>query len=441
MRQPVAASGSSEQQALGTLTRALALAMRNPAVRARVKSDLRASRVTAEHKLRLDRYLQRDRGSVLAGALAAALGGKAEDLLALVRGLRTMELYMPVASHRAMWTGGPDLLVASQLGEDDAPVAFRLDGTRVALSLSAPPEIPVLVLVPAESDFDSSLSADWENTDDRGGSAVGTLARPGHGSAERISSSRAATSADSAEQSVLAVESVDCGPRAIVPCGDDPTSPPPAVYPAGVYLDYARLNDLGEHWTRGAPDIELFVIGPTYNPEAQGEKISCSGQNGYSIKKYQQDGPEFSAATWSVQGQILSKEEVDRYYQIFRAPYSIQIWEDDQTACEIVSSRRSELRQLFDNLRAAGRATTLLIQILGSLGSQDLSVSAGLANALRSVIPGILQSDDDFLGNAVLRPGSERTDATGDTYFDADLVLPDGRSNGMITIRLVNYAH
>lgn len=162
--------------------------------------------------------------------------------------------------------------------------------------------------------------------------------------------------------------------------------------------------------------------------------ISCSGDHGPGIKWYDQNTTEYFASPFSAEAQILSREEIDRYYQIYRAPYSIQIWEDDQTPCEIVSSGRSTLQQLFDNLRAAYRATTLIIQVLTT---QDITVAAGNGNAIRTFLAQIWQSDDEFLGNAVLIPGTERTDSNGDGYVDADLAIPGG-SNGMITLRTVN---
>lgn len=435
----------AERANLTELTRALATALGDPEVRQLVKGDMRGSRATFEHKLHFATYLHGPSGGRLAAKLATVMGKRPDDVLAMLGSVRPLEFYMPVRAHRAAWTGGDDLIIASQLVEGQDPVGFRTDGSPVTLSRAAAPTTPVLAIVPAETDFSRPLASEWQQGEDQGGAAIGTL---------RLSRGQAAAShslrPDLAPQGALG-GSVDPGDvRTTNTCDDrmdycepDPTSPPPAVYPAGVYLDYSSLSDLGEDWIRGHPEIELFVIGPTFDPSSQGEKISCAGWNGAGVKNFHQDTPQWRAAWWQVEGQIMSIDDVQRYQQIYNAPYSIQLWEDDDQACEIISSGRSQLEQLYDNLRAAQRATTLFVQIFFTPIDQqpDLRVAAGRGNALRAAIAGIFQSDDDFLGNAVYTPGSEQGNYTGDTYRDADMVLMNGASNGRVTIRTVNQAH
>src|SRR5207253_3059031 len=81
-----------------------------------------------------------------AGLADAALAGRADSAIAL-------ELYVPVPAHRAAWHGDGRVLVATALRDHDVPVAFDTAGNRYLLSPDAPPEIPVLALVPVETDF------------------------------------------------------------------------------------------------------------------------------------------------------------------------------------------------------------------------------------------------------------------------------------------------
>ena len=45
-----------------------------------------------------------------------------------------LEIYFPVPAHRAGWTGGPDILVASAREDREAPVAYDVKGRRQVLS-------------------------------------------------------------------------------------------------------------------------------------------------------------------------------------------------------------------------------------------------------------------------------------------------------------------
>ena len=64
-----------------------------------------------------------------------------------------LEIYFPVPGHRAAWTGGADILVASAREDHEAPVAYDVKGRRQVLSPDAPPSTPVLAIVPVETDF------------------------------------------------------------------------------------------------------------------------------------------------------------------------------------------------------------------------------------------------------------------------------------------------
>ena len=414
---------SSEEAALNELTRAVALALQDQGLRQRIKNDMRESRHTVEHKLPFSDYLHGNSGGILLAKMAKESGKSREEIQALLDEVRPLEFYMPVDEHRESWTGGSELLVASLLRDEDIPVVYTLTGQSVAVPVGGAPSIPTLVLTSRETNFAEPLDANTvKNKNDLGQQSIGTL--------------------------ILEPPCIVCDPGG--------GSPPPVAYPPGVYLDYSSLNDTGEADLRGDPEIELFVIGPTYHPDSQGERISCSGQGGTAGGKYyDQNNSTWSAPYWTVQGRILSKDEVGRYYTVYNAPYGVQLWEDDQDSCSIVYSGRSQLRQLYDNLMSAKRATTILMRIvdpyLNPTLDGNLKLDAGIGYALRSAVAGIFQSDDDFLGNVVYTPGTERTNSYGDKYVDADVVkrrvnfFTGGKaelySNGKVRLRTVDQAH
>ena len=95
----------------------------------------------------------------MAGAPSAAMAkadGEAESAVMsdAAAGL-TAELYFPVPGHLERWDGGTNLLVATAIGDRDVPVAYDTRGRRVLLDPARPPDIPVLALVPLETDFDA----------------------------------------------------------------------------------------------------------------------------------------------------------------------------------------------------------------------------------------------------------------------------------------------
>ncbi len=415
----IATEQSSEKVALSELTRMVALALNDQGLRQRVKNDLRESRHTVEHKLQFSNYLHGNSGGILLAKMAKESGKSREEIQALLTQVRPLEFYMPVDEHRESWTGGSDLLIASLLRDKDVPLVLTLSGESVAIAAGAAPLIPTLVLTSRETDFSQPLEmAKYKNARDQGGEAIGTL--------------------------LIEPPCIECDPG--------PSSPPAVTYPPGVYLDYSTLTDTGEADLRGDPEIELFVIGPTYHASSQGERISCSGQGGAAGGKYyDQNNNTWRAPYWTVQGQILSKDEVGRYFSIYNAPYGVQLWEDDQDPCQIIYSGRSELQQLYDNLMSAKRATTILMRIvdpyLNPTLDGNLKLDGGIGYALRSAVAGIFQSDDDFLGNVVYTPGTERTTSDG-KYVDADVVKHrvnfftgskgELYSNGKVRIRTID---
>ena len=132
------ASPFERQSALERTARRFALAMADPAFRARVRTSLERSRFR-EQKI--------DAQPVLRG-----LG---EEALADLDLLGSLELYLPVPSQRQAWRGTDDFLVATSMVDGDTPVAFDARGRRTVLDPATPPASPVLALLPAEIDFNA----------------------------------------------------------------------------------------------------------------------------------------------------------------------------------------------------------------------------------------------------------------------------------------------
>src|SRR6185312_1218702 len=103
-----------------------------------------------EHKLHFQRWLQAsDRRALKALAKASRESETAVDVDAQFA--PALEMYLPVPAHRAAWTGGEDVLVATARADHEAPVAFDIRGRRRLLSADAPPATPVIAVVPVET--------------------------------------------------------------------------------------------------------------------------------------------------------------------------------------------------------------------------------------------------------------------------------------------------
>ncbi len=342
-------SQTPDRDAVAQLARALAMALSHPGLRNQVKNDLRASRVTAEHKIHLGDYLHGQAGGVVLRAMARATGRGNDDVLAMIGALPALELYMPVTAHRESWTGG-DLIVAAQLDEREAPIGFRPDGSRLTLSNAEPPTTPVLAVVPAEADFSAPLSAEWRNSRDLGGKAIGTL------------------------QPIAASAYGDCNETAFIPC--DPEGTPVSVMPwpalveplpsrTGLYLRQMRIMDNAEPWVRGSSEIEVHVMGTQAdryfsetNPITGGVELrylaggflmefSCAGENGAvedPLRKFDFDGENGDVHSQNVlvaEPRDFTHQETvfGRYGLVLHdrmvtlgPPFAITLWERDSGA-------------------------------------------------------------------------------------------------------------
>ena len=200
------------------------------------------------------------------------------------------------------------------------------------------------------------------------------------------------------------------------PC-DDPYGPgcyppPPPPVPAGTYLDFSNIEDLGEDWLRGAPEIEFHLIAPVAFEGNDGEHLSCSGDRRPGPKWFNQDGHDWRRYG-SATGAMFLKTDYDRYYFNYtpNKPIGYQVWEDDDAECVIRGDiNRDELLTFYDQMRRIYAATSVIVEILSST-TWVFSVASV------TTIQGAFRSDDDFLGIAVAQANA------GYNFSDATHVL------------------
>jgi hypothetical protein len=205
------AQSSTERAAIDRLARRLARALADPAFRARLKAELDRSPYI-EHKVQLQSFLRAADGVALKeiarlnGAPEATLRTETDEAIAL-------EIYFPVPAHREAWSGGAELLVASAREDREAPVAYDVLGHRQVLSAEAPPALPVLAVVPVETEFSPNgeiAGMECQESCGGGGGGGGTTA----------------------------------------------PSPPP-----GLYMTYSHFVQDFEGWLKGDPEFEFHILG------------------------------------------------------------------------------------------------------------------------------------------------------------------------------------
>ncbi|HEV7364603.1 MAG TPA: hypothetical protein VGN76_02020 [Gemmatimonadales bacterium] len=338
---PPSAQDSQERDAMDHLARRFARALADPGFRAFVKGQLDQSPYV-EHKLQLQRFLhgsgQRALKEVarLNGTTEAMLEGDAERAIPL-------EFYFPVAAHRAAWSGGPDLLVASARQDHDAPIAYDVNGRRQVLSPDAPPATPVLAIVPVETNF---------------------------------------------------------GPDGLTANQVDPIPPPPPppipppLAPHGLYMSYAHFVQDFEGWFKGNPEFEIHILGQSGTTDSLRD-YQCAGEPAGGYYRFDQNSLTWSGAVLLFSQSQLSSYKTAHPNQNFR----IVALEDDDTGCVIKfdSNRFKNLVTTFQtqypNLTGAKDTT-----------SGSLVRYIKRANALQKILSAaysFITTQDDLIGNAI----------------------------------------
>ena len=388
-------ASNPERAALTRIARLVAISMDNKPARQQLKRDLKAAPFR-EHKLQLGSYLRSNDGRTLLDRMVAAGGGSEREVLATLSAVRPLEFYMPVAKHRESWTGSADVLVVSQLDESEPIVAFDQSGREVAVDLKVAPEQPTLSIVPVETRFDQPMAAvGSKNVRDNGGNAIGTL--------ERM--------VPSGSSLVACGETCDGG-------GGGSTTP---TVPPGLYLEFSRILDMKEPWTRGDPEIEVHIQGPRdASSPTSGIDLSCSGEHANQYAKvFNQDN-----GFWEGRVMLFSRDETNAFIGKFSQGFHVLFWEDDNEPCIL----KLDSNTLIGVLTSTATATsTVAIKVLP--GATPGIIAAVFLGSFFASAGDWLLTNDDFVGAAV-------DQASAGYYYPGNThVIMDGTTlNGRATI-------
>ena len=395
----IVASASSGQQsqeraALTTIARLVAISLNNEPARQQLKRDMRAAPFR-EHKLELSPYLRSNNGQTLLARMAAASNSDEAAVLSTLAAVRPLEFYMPVPAQREKWTGKADVLVASQLEESTALVAFDESGKQVTVDVKVAPSQPTLSIVPIETRFDQPMDPKKSrNQRDQNGEAIGTL------------------EPFALTQSNYIACDATCGGGG----GGGGTTIPP-----GLYLEFSRLIDEKEPWIRGDPEIEVHIQGPYMGTApTYADDLSCSGEHPYDSRKYFDQNGSF----WSGRVLLFAEDEVVAFTQKFGNGFHVMFWEDDNQPCTL----KLDTNSLTSLLQSTAQATsTVAIKVLPQ--ANWIIVAAAFLGSFFSNAGAWLTTNDDFLGVAVDQASA------GYYYPDNTHVIMDGQTfNGRATI-------
>ena len=321
------------------LAKMVAKGLRNPAFRAYLKAQLDASPFV-EHKLQFETFLAANSGRALreiAVENATTKDGLAEQAKTAI----ALEVYFPVAAHRAAWTGDEQVLVATALTDDDPPIAFDPDGRRHVLDPKTPPATPVLALVPVETDFS---------------------VRP-------------------ARQTCL--EDCDTGGGAI---GDVP--PPP-----GLYMTKSHFVQDFEGWLKGSPEFEVHILGQLGQTDSL-KDYQCAGEHAGGPYAFDQNDLD-----WSGRVLLFSKQQLDTYNAAHpNSNIRVFVVEDDDTECQIKTDPNRFQRIVFVvdsvyRLYTSGNDSSTTIRKYYGFARSAYNIFQALASWIKT--------DDDLVGNAV----------------------------------------
>jgi hypothetical protein len=318
------------------LARRVALALADPAFRAAIKAEFDRSPVI-EHKLHFQRWLVgSERRALKALARAARESEAAVD--ADVRSAPALEMYIPVPAHRAAWTGGQNVLVATERADHEAPVAFDIRGHRHVLSADTPPATPVIAVVPMETNFDAPRVAQF----------VG---------------------------------------------GGDTPAPPPSP-PPGLYLTGAHFVQDFEGWLKGSPEYEIHVLGQSGATDSL-TSYQCAGEHAGAPYAFDQNNLD-----WSGNVLVFSQAQLTGYRSAHpNQNIRLLAIEDDDGACQIrLDNNRfktfmSVLQANYPNLTGGKDSTVSAI-------TRIYKRANALQRILKAAYSWIT-SQDDLVGNAI----------------------------------------
>ena len=386
---------SEERVALTKVARLVAMAMDNEPARQHLKRDMRAAPFR-EHKLELASYLRSKDGRSLVDRIVALSDHSETAFFTALAAIRPLEFYVPVAKQRETWTGKADILVVSQLDESAEMVAFDEKGNSVIVDRKVAPDQPVLSLVPVETRFDQPMNPTTsKNVRDANGAAIGTLER-----------------AELRQSSLIA-----CGETCSGGGGGGTTT---SIAP-GLYLEFSRILDMKEPWTRGDPEIEVHIQGPTSTAApTYGEDLSCSGEHAYDFRKVFDQNTGF----WEGRVMLFSADEIAGYTSRFTEGFHVFFWEDDNAACTLKLDNNTLLGVVQSTAGALG---TVAIKLIPK-APLPIVIGAFIATIFSNAGSWLL-TNDDFIGVAVDQS------TVGSPYPGNTHVIMDGTTlNGRATI-------
>src|SRR6266545_1919416 len=327
------------------LAKMFAKGLKNPAFRAYLKAQLDASPYR-EHKLQFETFLGAN-GSRALGEIAVENGTTKDALGTQAKAAIALEVYFPVPAHRAAWTGDERVLVATAVTDDDPPIAFDPDGRRQVLDPKTPPAVPVLALVPVETDFSVRPARVIEclvDCDGTGGGPIGGVVPP----------------------------------------------PPPAP---GLYMTKSHFVQGFEGWLKGSPEFEVHILGQKGQTDSLTD-YQCAGEHAGGPYTFDQNNLD-----WSGNVLLFSKAQLDQYNGLHpNQNLRVFIVEDDDTACQIKTDvdRAEKLFRVVDSVYhdlSAGNDSSSTVM-------RAYKYARG-AKTLWQAIASFFRTNDDLVGNAV----------------------------------------
>ena len=379
--EPTAALAKGPDQAkLEILARRFAVALADDAFRLDLKAQLDASPIV-EHKLHFRTFLQ-GRGRAALRQVAAANRVTEAQLRTDLDAAVPVEIYLPVAEHRAGWTGDANILVATALDDADAPVAFDTRGRRTVLDPDRPPVTPVLALVPVETVFTRTATA----------------------------------------------QCLDCDP------------PPPGGGGGGgggtgnllfrdLTLSYAQFNGDFEGWLKGKPEFEIHIMGPAAPGDTTKLKsYQCIGEHAPAGYVW-----DMNSLTWTGAARLYTAAQMDAFERANPGrAFLVFVLEDDDAACEIRTDEDRSSRvlkalgQVYKDYKAAKDQ-----KVLTPTGATRILAAARSAADFLSALHSFLNSNDDIVGFAV------ENGVTGLSHPIANwAVLDENKQNGWVKLEM-----
>ena len=342
---PTAASLANLSKRPEALAKIVAKGLRNSAFRAYLKAQLDASPYS-EHKLQFQTFLAANNGHALR-QIASASGETEESLAEQAKAAIELEVYIPVPTHRALWSGDENILVATALTDDDPPIAFDAHGRRQVLDPKGPPTTPVLAVVPVETDFSQTPSRVEECIVDCSGGGGGTI-------------------------------------------GDVVPPPPPSP---GLYMTKSHFVQDFEGWLKGSPEFEVHMLGQKGQSDSLYD-YQCAGEHAGGPYTFDQNDLD-----WSGRVLLFSKTQLDQYNAAHpQQNLRVFVVEDDDTACQIKTDvgRAERLFKVVDSLYK---------DLTGGNDSSSVTVKAykyaKAGKSLWQAITSFFKSNDDVVGTAV----------------------------------------